>query len=193
LFLIVSVPLLAEMLEEAVTSMGQRPFVRRVAPSWWAGGGTVILATVLLLLSPDHLQRVWQSGVNPSGFFRGTSYPIEAVEWVHSHRDRVGTKLYNEYGHGGFLLWWLPGEKIFIDGRMPAWRIGDRQIFRDYVALNRDAASVTAVLDKYGVDWAIVKQSGPVSRALERLPVWRQEYEDEKVRIYVRRTGSQEL
>ena len=30
-----------------------------------------------------------------------------------------------------------PDEKIFIDGRMPAWRINDRRIFQDYIDLNR--------------------------------------------------------
>jgi hypothetical protein len=186
LFLIVSLPLLAEVLQEALDRMNQRVLVRQVAASWWRGGWMLVLATVLLVLGPGHLQRVWRSGVDPAGFFRATSYPIEAVEWVRHHRDRVGTKLYNEYGHGGFLLWWLPDEKIFIDGRMPAWHLGSRWILRDYVALNSGGPDSTAVLDKYDVDWAIVKGNGPVSGALEQRPMWRKQYEDEKVQIYVK-------
>jgi hypothetical protein len=70
---------------------------------------------------------------------------------------------------------------------MPAWRIGDRKIFEDYLALtNRDPPAL-GVLDKYGVDWALVTRESALARALGGIHGWRMIYDDEKVMIYVRR------
>lgn len=139
----------------------------------------------MVWLGPDHLQRVVQFGLEPAEYFTGTSYPIEAVQWVREHRDRVGQRLYNDYAYGGFLLWWLPEEKIFIDGRMPAWRSGDRQIFQDYVALSLTDPPRLSVLAAYSVDWAIVRRNSLLDEALAGEPAWLREYQDEKVSIYV--------
>jgi hypothetical protein len=129
---------------------------------------------------------VTQSGLTPTKFFETTEYPIEAVQWIQKHRSELGARLYNDYGFGGFLLWWLPDEKIFIDGRMPAWRIGDRWIFYDYMALTSREPPVLGVLDKYAVDWAMTAAGGPLDRALNEQTTWRVRYADDKVRIYAR-------
>ncbi len=54
--------------------------------------------------------------------FQGKSfkYPEEAVKFLQS-RPRKG-RVFAEYGWGGYLIWKLPGERLFIDGRMPSWR-----------------------------------------------------------------------
>ncbi|MGH7229209.1 MAG: hypothetical protein ACREIH_08335, partial [Nitrospiraceae bacterium] len=139
------------------------------------------------LLGPDHLRSVLRSGLAPAEFFQGTDYPIEAVRWIREHRDSLGARLYNDYGMGGFLLWWLPGERIFIDGRMPAWQVGDRRIFYDYIALTNWDPPALGVLSKYGVDWAIVGRGSPLDRVLAGRREWQALYQDAKVSLYVRR------
>ncbi|TLY42133.1 MAG: hypothetical protein E6K61_03895 [Nitrospirae bacterium] len=146
---------------------------RRIEPVRW----TVLAVFLGLSLS----------GLAPAEFFRGTEYPIEAVQWIHEHRDKLGTRLYNDYDLGGFLHWWLPGEKIFIDGRMPAWRIGNRRIYYDYLALTNWDPPALGVLQKYGVDWALVERGSPLAQALASLDEWREVYADTKVSIYVKR------
>lgn len=184
LFLIVTVPLVAELLQEALMRVSAQRLAQKLSPPRWAGALTLALGLFLLYLGPDHLQRVWRFGLDPAAAFRQTSYPIEAVEWVREHRGRLGTRPVHDYQYGGFLLWWLPGEKIFIDGRMPAWRIGDRWIFRDYVDVRETDPPRLAVLDKYAVDWALLKRDSALARMLGGLPMWRKEYEDAKVVIY---------
>jgi hypothetical protein len=137
-----------------------------------------------MYLGPGHLESVWQFGIRPAAAFRQTSYPIEAVEWVQAHRDRLGIRPVHDYQYGGFLLWWLPQEKVFIDGRMPAWRIGDRWIFRDYMDLRETDPPNVVLLEKYLIDWALVRRESPLARALADLPSWRKEYEDRKVIIF---------
>ncbi len=187
LLLVVSLPWCAELVAAAMEQATRLVLAAGFRPKAWLLAATAAMGLMMGLAGPDHLQRVALSGLHPGEFFRQTDYPIEAVQWVHTHRDQVGTRMYNDYGYGGFLLWWLPEEKIFIDGRMPAWRIGDRWIFYDYVALTNWDPPALGVLDKYGVDWALVRRGSPLDQALRREAGWRTVYEDAKVVIYVRR------
>lgn len=186
-FLLLSVPLFAEVLDESISRLSR---AAEAMPEVARGGrlaATLAAAVGLAVLGPDHWQSVLRSGLAPAAYFRGTDYPIEAVEWVRMHRGEVGTKLYNDYGNGGFLLWWLPDVKIFIDGRMPAWRVGDRWIFYDYVALTAWDPPELGVLSKYAVDWAIVETGSPLAKALETAGGWEARYRDRKVVLYVQR------
>ncbi|HET8579599.1 MAG TPA: hypothetical protein VFL31_01245 [Nitrospiraceae bacterium] len=186
-FLLVSVPLLAELLANLVVRASARFAASTARQKQWLLAVTLAVALGMGLLGPDHLERVLHSGLAPAEFFRSTEYPIEAVRWIREHRDLLGTKLYNDYGLGGFLLWWLPQEKVFIDGRMPAWRVGDRWIFYDYVALTNWDPPALGVLKKYEVDWAIVGRGSPLDRALAGQREWHAIYQDTKVSLYVRR------
>ncbi|MBI4402353.1 MAG: hypothetical protein HY581_12070 [Nitrospirae bacterium] len=186
-FLLISVPLWAEMLAELTSWLSARFRTLVQHQKRWLLAASLAVALGIGLLGPDHLKRVVQSGLAPAEFFRETEYPIEAVQWVQAHRDRVGTQLYNDYGFGGFLLWWLPNEKVFIDGRMPAWRVGDRRIFYDYIALTNWEPPALGVLQKYDVDWAIVELGNPLNRALASQGDWQEIYKDTKVSIYVKR------
>jgi hypothetical protein len=141
---------------------------------------------LLIVLGPDHLRDVWRFGTNPDVALRQTSYPIEAVEWIRAHRDRLGSRPVHDYQYGGFLLWQLPGLKTFIDGRMPAWQIGDRWIFKDYVDLVSAPVPRRDLLDKYAVDWALLKRGTALATLLAATSGWSHEYEDMKVVIYTR-------
>lgn len=187
LFLLLSVGLCAEVLEEAAAKM--TPAVKR---GWqlrrgWRFAVIVTIALGLIALGPDHWKSVLRSGLEPAEYFRSTGYPIEAIEWIRVHREQSGTKLFNGYGIGGFLLWWLPDTKIFIDGRMPAWRMGDRWIFYDYVALTAWEPPELGVLAKYGVDWALVETGSSLAAGLDATGQWDATYRDHKVILYLKR------
>ena len=184
LFLLVSLPLCAELLAGGLGRLTGWLSLDSSRARRCLLAGTLAGGLFMVWLGPDHLQRVAQSGMQPGEYFKGTSYPIEAVQWVREHRDRVGRRLYNDYAYGGFLLWWLPEEKIFIDGRMPAWRSGDRRIFQDYVALSLTDPPRLSVLSMYSVDWAIVRRKSLLDESLAREQTWSREYEDGKVSIY---------
>ncbi len=185
-FLLVTLSLSAELLERGLGQLASRLRLEVAHARRWLLAVAFAGGLFLIWLGPDHLQRVVRSGLQPAEYFKSTAYPIEAVQWVQSHRELVGTRLYNDYPYGGFLLWWLPEEKIFIDGRMPAWRSGSRRIFQDYVALSLTDPPNLSILSVYSVDWAIVKKQSLLDEALAREQTWRREYEDGKVAIYVR-------
>ncbi len=186
-FLLLSAPLWAELLDGAWQTICAR---FRLSLAWqkrWLFAATLVVALWVGSLGADHLRHVAQSGLSPQTYFLQTEYPIEAVEWIKGHRVQLGQRLYNDYGFGGFLLWWLPGEKIFIDGRMPAFRIGDRWIFKDYIELANGNQPDLSVLEKYRVDWAIVSVGTPLSQTLAKKVEWREVYLDAKVVIFMKR------
>lgn len=185
-FLLVSIPLAAEMVQAAVAWVTDHVPTFRHQARQWLFVVTVAVGAVVVLLGSGHLERVVWSGLEPTQFFETTEYPIEAVQWIQAHRSELGARLYNDYGFGGFLLWWLPEEKVFIDGRMPAWRIGDRWIFYDYIALVSGQPHALGVLDKYAVDWAMTAVDGTLDAKLNTERAWRVQYADDKVRIYAR-------
>ena len=188
IFLVIAVPLLAEMFQAFGEWLaGSFDRVRTGRP-FLKGTAMLALAVMLFLLGPDHLHRIALSGTQPAEFFKATEYPIEAVEWIQAHRDLVGEKMYNDYGYGGFLLWWMPGERLFIDGRMPAWRIGARRIFSDYIELNHGEPPALDVLDKYAVEWAVVQKGTPLASTLVSHADWEEIYSDTKVTIVRRRS-----
>jgi len=192
LFLIVSLPLAVELLQIGFDRFASILRLRQRRSAQWTMGMTAALALLLVFLGPDHLRNVWRFGTNPDIAFRQTSYPIEAVAWIRAHRDRLGFRPVHDYQYGGFLLWQLPGLKTFIDGRMPAWRIGDRWIFKDYVDLVTAQVPRTDLLDKYAIDWALLKRGTALATVLATTPGWSHEYEDMKVVIYARGSSSAE-
>jgi hypothetical protein len=185
-FLLVSIPLAAEMVQAAITWAIDRVPTIRCHIREWLLGAAVAMGIGMVFLGSEHIERVVQCGLAPTKFFETTEYPIEAIQWVQEHRSELGARLYNDYGFGGFLLWWLPKEKIFIDGRMPAWRIGDRWIFYDYIALTSWEPPALGVLEKYAVDWAMTATGGALDRTLSGQNTWRVRYADHKVRIYAK-------
>ncbi len=190
-FLLFSVPLAAE----ALAGTGER--LRRMLGGAWrsirqgvTAAGTAAAAMLLLFLGSDHAEHLVQAGLQPEAYLATTDYPMEAVQWIKAQPARPGQRLYNEYGHGGFLLWWLPDTPIFIDGRMPAWRIGARRIFEDYLTVTAQAPPSLTVFDKYGVDWAMVGADSPLAMRLERETQWEVVYRDGKVAIFARRLAA---
>jgi hypothetical protein len=187
-FLLLSVSLLADMFDAVFRQAGKAAAGAEKSLRAWRLTGMLMMAALLAVLGPDHWQSVMKSGLAPREYFRATDYPIEAVEWISTHRDRLGSRLFNPYGIGGFLLWWLPDLKIFIDGRMPAWRIGDRWIFYDYVAVTAWEPVELGVLAKYDVDWAIVETDSALAGALEATGLWDALYRDAKVIVFRKQT-----
>ena len=182
-FLIVSLPFFAEMLSEGWERFRRRwPSDEAATQRGWLAA-TVVMAVMLWWLGPEHLHRIALSGTSPAEYFKETSYPIEAVQWIQANPDQAGQRLYNDYGYGGFLLWWLPDTTIFIDGRMPAWRSGERAILRDYMALTGTDPDLR-ILTKYSVDWALVRRQTPLEEGLARDAAWHRVYDDHKAAIY---------
>ncbi len=47
-------------------------------------------------------------------------YPKDAVSFLKNYPPKA--RIFAPYNWGGYLVWSLPEQKVFIDGRMPTWR-----------------------------------------------------------------------
>ncbi|HYM13286.1 MAG TPA: hypothetical protein VEU62_21285, partial [Bryobacterales bacterium] len=85
---------------------------------------------------------------------------------------------------GGYLIWALPEQKVFIDSRMDVfdWTgvLGD---YRRWAAMAEDPQRL---LDKYGVAYCLLPKDSPMSLVLSYLPGWRNVYNDGVASIFVR-------
>ncbi len=86
--------------------------------------------------------------------------PCQAVEFLKT--QEVGN-IFNRYEWGGFLIWQLPEDKIFVDGRMPAWtsfaKASESQPVSPYIIYlhtlqNRSGWEET--LDQYEIDYILI-------------------------------------
>jgi hypothetical protein len=116
-----------------------------------------------------------------------SSYPIGAADWLAAHPD-VGTRMYNQYGWGGYLanrFYPEPNRKVFIFGE--AALMGDPLLnqYEDVQTLRPDWQQV---LDQYRVDYVIYNRGEALSNVLAIDPQWKLVYEDSVAVIYLRAT-----
>ena len=122
------------------------------------------------------------------------NYPIDAINWAKQNPDQIGTRMFNDYGWGGMLLWKFPEQKVFIDGRMPHWRLpalpgqpgGERWIFKDHNDLTQAETNSLDILDKYQVDWALVGKASPIYWVLLGQEDWQAKYQDGIAAIFAK-------
>ena len=119
-----------------------------------------------------------------------TDYPVAASDWLTAHPE-VGTRMYNQYGWGGYLanrFYPQANRKVFIFGE--AALMGDPLLnqYQDVQTLRSDWKQV---LDQYRVDYIVYNKGEALANVLATQPDWKLVYEDSVAVIYVRGTPTQ--
>ncbi|MDD2942197.1 MAG: hypothetical protein PHC51_04440 [bacterium] len=106
-------------------------------------------------------------------------YPQQALSMI--GEELKGKNLLNEYNWGGYLLYYSPQIKTFVDGRMPHWRDGERGVMEDYSAIIDLETDWQKLLQKYGINAVFVETDSAIAQGLRLLPEqWTIRYEDKK-------------
>lgn len=118
-------------------------------------------------------------------------YPQQAVQFL-KQRSRSG-RIFSSYHWGGYLIWKLPEQKVFVDGRMPSWRWQapyqqeSSAAFDEYdqVLNNIDGLKI---LDKYQVQFVLWPKNKHIEGFEDRLQKakWQKVYEDQTGTVYER-------
>jgi len=85
---------------------------------------------------------------------REAKYPVQAVAYLQQHP--CSGQLFNSYNYGGYLIWKLPSEKVYIDGRMPSWSHRGEKYMDNYLRFSSDQDYRNDQIKKYGISCAIV-------------------------------------
>jgi len=84
----------------------------------------IALATALVSVASLH-RAIGPRGYSPEGIgeaaARVPSYPAKAVAFVKAQQFPPGLRLLNDFETGGYLLWNLPSEPVFVDGRLDVY------------------------------------------------------------------------
>lgn len=89
-----------------------------------------------------------------SSLQREALYPTRAVAYLQQHP--CSGNLYNSYNYGGYLIWKLPSQKVYIDGRMPSWSHQGQKYMDDYFKFSDDSNYRNDQIAKYSIACAIV-------------------------------------
>lgn len=109
--------------------------------------------------------------------------PTAALEFARS--AGIKGRVFNHYGYGGFLI--SAGIPTFIDGRGELFGGKFIKLYADAAYLTGDDTSVLEdVLERYQIEWTLLKANTPANKLLARLPGWRRAYGDDEATIFVR-------
>jgi len=132
----------------------------------------IALAALLkcgMALSPQMIDRAQRQTI-----------PVRAVEWM--KQNHVTGPMYNSYNWGGYLLWALPEEPVFVDGRTDVYD----EFLPQYVQVMFVRPGWQDVLDRYGVRLALTERDSFLATMLATQPQWRLAYRDDQAVIFVR-------
>lgn len=108
-----------------------------------------------------------------SRFHDPVQYPEGAVAYMKA--NGVHGRIFHEWVWGGYLIWYMPEDKVFIDGRGDPY--GGNGVFKDYLAAV-SGESPQAVLDKYRVQYVLMPPDSLLVQSLKNSPEWAVRYRD---------------
>ena len=93
-----------------------------------------------------------------------------------------GAPLYNTYGRGGELIWFVPEQKVFVDNRQDPYPMTFLQAAR---TLEQDG-QFRPLFERYGIQCAAIAPDSIVANALRSAGDWRVTYEDRQWLVFTR-------
>lgn len=194
LFTIVTVPLLctaaAALLTRTPGVPGVLPVLGRRSRRALAAGAWVALVFAVPLQADPVLERYLHPTPTETTAFRINisyrSFPVRAVEFL--ERVEIPGPLFNRYQWGGYLLYRLPGTRVFIDGRAQQVYAGDD--LREYRVIKNAEPGWKQRLDRHEIRSILVDTRAPTGllAALRREREWVWIYGDEVASLFVRET-----
>jgi hypothetical protein len=145
---------------------------------WWkrwapAGAGAVALALSVGTGRPVGM------GLAPNRF------PEGAAAWLRTHP--IPGPMFNSFNYGGYLLWAVPEQKVFIDSRVHTVYADSH--FRSLVRAYEDPRAWAELEDRWGFRLAVLQRHGrgaSLAQAMANDPSWRVMYADSASLILAR-------
>lgn len=139
---------------------------RRSEPEYLKWGSTLLAVFFAVVMFYDYLGPAHASdrGV---GLKHG-SYPSGTVDFM--KREGITGNIYNEYVFGGYLIYYYPEVKVFIDGRTPTV-YSPLFFWKSRRAV--DPPRWNRLADEYEIDIALIKPVDPLCAKLRESGAWK--------------------
>ena len=151
IFTIVSLPLLIRSITYFSKDIaGIRSAPERFRRSWRTVQiGTIFILAIAIGINISHVIR----------FHRGSVYPQKAVEFI--QHNRQNGNIFAPMHWGGYLIFYYPEKKVFVDGRMVSWRWREHppqelgSAFDDYVNIVSGRVDYNPYFSQYRIETVI--------------------------------------
>src|SRR5262249_41555070 len=104
------------------------------------------------------------------------------------HSD--GARVFNDLVFGGFLIYYTPGLKVFIDDRCELY--GDDWLAEFARAMGHDPGQFAEWLDRYPIQYALVRPRSGFDHYFEGAPRWTLLGRTDAAALYGRRPGERD-
>jgi hypothetical protein len=112
-------------------------------------------------------------------------YPAKAVELIQI--EYSGAKIFNHYTWGGYLVWQLPDNKVFIDGRMDNYKVDQGTLLEEYSQIVRVNEGWQEKFDQHKTDLVLLPPGWPLLNNLVANDEWVEKYRDKDSVVLVRK------
>lgn len=127
----------------------------------------------------------WQTAASAYRLAEEGRYPIEAVRYLKDNKFPSGN-VFNDYGWGGYLVYYFPEYRWFIDGRLPHLPIKNPlkpseklTALEVYQRLSNLGNDTDRLLDYYQINWVLVKRNSKLAIYLKKVG-WRVLHQDKR-------------
>jgi hypothetical protein len=167
-FLLLAVPALASLLDPGILKQTIFPG-RRELPLVNAA----LLASAVVLGTAT-VARAWTAQIPRLGWH---PLPSGAIAAIRSCPDR----LYNRWDEGGFLVWFTPDRRVFIDGRQDPY---PPKLVKEHMHVE-NSADYESLFERYDIRCAFLPETSPVARRLQE-DGWIPRYDDRQWLVLVK-------
>jgi hypothetical protein len=148
------------------------PYERELDKPWLNAGIMAAVVGSLIFFFPSAAQL--QQKVDEE-------YPKAALEPM--QRQHLSGRIFNQYKWGGYMEWYAPELKTFVDGRADIFVYNG--VFEDFLRATALKHSFE-ILDRYKIEYVLLPPKEPLEYLLEHSPAWRLIYEDKVAKLYER-------
>jgi hypothetical protein len=157
----------------AANAIARTPVPKPHLRGWWIGQGMLCTFALALLAATGMFSKRLRSD---------KSYPFGAVRFMKLHG--LHGNILDTFDWGEYLIWHLPGSKIFVDGRYDT--VYPARVLNDMVAFNFNQPEVAQVIGGDPHDYELLPGDVPADRLMRSRADWKLAYRDEYIRLYVR-------
>ncbi|HEU4510854.1 MAG TPA: hypothetical protein VFR78_21665 [Pyrinomonadaceae bacterium] len=180
---LVAAPMMADYLQNWVTSIfGGRMFSTADSTSSSLGRKTAFYVVLFLL---PLFAFAWK--LNATVFSAPSQVaidaPVKAVEYLQQNQI-IGNTLTDPNIWGGYLIWKMPENPVYIDGRIDMY--GD-DFVKEYLNIIFGYIDWREPFDRYGVKVVIVGPKSALGTSLKSSNDWQEVYRDEMAVVFTKR------
>jgi hypothetical protein len=178
---LVAIPLLGGTIQSWLASTPLARFV--VSDELCRGHRYDFILTLFLLLPLTLFTPMLVSALTAAPAQHQVNVPVKAVEYMKAN-EITGNTFTEPNTWGGYLIWALPSNPVYIDGRIDMY--GD-EFVSEYLDVTSGVTDWRPIFDRHRVRVAVLRRKKFLARELSGSPEWEKVFEDEMAVIVIKK------